>query len=244
MTVKRERTEIATSNPSLAIVVTDDGSRTLKCLESGVTWHSESGALAESRLVFLENSGVARKFAQHESIRILEIGFGTGLNFWITASRAMTGSTRLEYVSLEPNLLDLNVFGELEHRQLGECQPAFDRFFPLISRPPGSKVAEIVGSHNGVRLTIHLRTFEPGVFQDLQLFDAVYHDPFGPESASDLWTTAVFQFLFILLKPGGKLVTYCVKSEIQRRLKDAGFLVQKTRGPLGGKREVLIATRV
>jgi len=237
------RTHLATSNPSLVMVVTDDGSRTLKCLQTGLTWHSESGALAESRLVFLRNSGMEEKFARREPARVLELGFGTGLNFWITASLALRNKANLEYVSLEPNLLEGAIIQDLEHAKLADCQPAFDRFFPVISNQTDSAALKLTVADGEVDLTLCRQEFAQIVFAGMKPFDVIYHDPFGPETAPDLWTESTFQSLFRLLKPGGRLVTYCVKSAVQRNANFAGFLVRKTRGPVGGKREVLIAVR-
>ncbi|MEM7453662.1 MAG: tRNA (5-methylaminomethyl-2-thiouridine)(34)-methyltransferase MnmD [Planctomycetota bacterium] len=243
----RNRQLIETPDPDLVAVITDDLSRTLRCKKTGVTWHSESGALAESLLVFLRNSGIESSFSAGVSVRILETGFGTGLNFWLAASAAAHCKAQLDYHSIETELLDPQVVSVLEHGQLQPCQPAHaifaDRIFAGDMRPKfNSGDADSFGFEAGdIRLTI----LKPAMLRSAMIapasIDAVFHDPFGPEDEPKLWRTEYLQQMHSLLKKDGALVTYCVKSEIQRRLKTAGFAITKTRGPVGGKREVLIA---
>lgn len=75
-------------------------------------------------------------------------------------------------------------------------------------------------------------------------FDAVYFDPFSPESSPELWTAEVFEVAARGLRPGGLLTSYCVKSSVRKALQQCGLQVCKMAGPLGGKREVLVAQRV
>jgi tRNA U34 5-methylaminomethyl-2-thiouridine-forming methyltransferase MnmC len=238
-----QRTIIPTHNPKLVIVVTDDGSRTLRYVPDSTTWHSESGALAESRLVFLENSRVAELLANGIHVRVFEVGFGTGLNFWITANMAMQYDTSLEYVCVEPAMLPRATIDALDHAQLNECKRAFHSFARAVfDEPEPGTTSTTVRCQNVALQIIHLG-FEHLMAEALTGFDAVYHDPFDPATAPELWTRVCFDQLYRLSRPGGRLVTYCVKSEIQQRLQSAGFEVGKTRGPAGGKREVLVAEK-
>ncbi len=242
-TRRPSRTIIGSGNPELVIVVTDDGSRTLRHVADGKTWHSESGALSESRLVFLENSRIVERLRAGQAVRVFEIGFGTGLNFWITASAATRHSGSLEYVSVEPFMLPPATIDDLNHHELSECSPAFQLFaktaFRRQRQPPESTIVQ----RQNVTLRIMHRKLADLPPESLTGFDAVYHDPFDPAVSPDLWTSECFERLYRQLQPAGRLVTYCVKSEIQRRLQSVGFLVSKTRGPAGGKREVLIAEK-
>ena len=236
-----------TSDPQLEWVETDDGSRTLRYVDSKVTWHSESGALAESKLVFLQNSGVEERLQNGEPTKVLEIGFGTGLNFWLAASVAINHGTRLQYTSLEPRLLDHSIVSELQHRLISDCQPAAERFFKVFREFDSKTNAALSVEENDVELRIlryELVEFFAKSDYTSQRFDAIFHDPFGPDDEADLWTEEVFHRLHQMLQSDGRLVTYCVKSEIQRRLKSVGFKVTKTRGPIGGKREVLFASKI
>ena len=73
--------------------------------------------------------------------------------------------------------------------------------------------------------------------------DAIYFDPFSPQTNPDLWTANVFQQAYNFLRPGGTLTSYCVKSSVRRELVASGFKVHKVAGQAGGKREVLLAIK-
>ena len=213
-----------------------------------MTWHSESGALPESKLVFLENSGVAKSLAEGQSVRVFEVGFGTGLNFWLTASKALSlaqpaiNHCELEFVSVEPNLLDAEVIQKLEHGTIAACQPAFDEFLEDVFCRTDN-VGPITFQKQNVRLTILRNEIQTLDLQELGEFDAIYHDPFSHETAPELWSETMMRGLSGLMKEDCRLVTYCVKSAFQRTLRTLGFEIEKTPGPVGGKREVLIARK-
>jgi len=48
--------------------------------------------------------------------------------------------------------------------------------------------------------------------------------------------------MYLLLKLGGLLVTYCAKGEVKRILKRVGFIVESLKGP-PGKREMIRAIK-
>jgi tRNA U34 5-methylaminomethyl-2-thiouridine-forming methyltransferase MnmC len=242
MSPRPDRPRIATSSSGWRQVVTDDGSRTLECPRTGQTHHSESGALAESRHVYLENSLASERLRRGEPVRVFETGFGVGLNFWLTASLALRHRANLAYVSIEQHLPPANVIADLQFAALEVCQPAVDRFLPLFM-PPGAPTGSLVLSSDEVTLQV---LCVDATQQDLAAwgtFDAVYHDPFSPEVNPELWSADYLARLAGILTPGGRLVTYCCRSEIKQRLRAAGLTVVPTRGPPGGKREVLVAVR-
>src|SRR3546814_10522027 len=73
-----------TVNNPLEIVKTNDGSFTLFHPAIGEHYHSINGALQESQHVFLK-TGLQYYLDQtgQTSVSILEVGFGTGLNFLV-----------------------------------------------------------------------------------------------------------------------------------------------------------------
>ncbi len=222
--------------------MTDDGSRTLECVRTGQTHHSESGALTESRHVYLENSLAGERLRRGEPVRVFETGFGVGLNFWLTASMALRHNANLDYVSVEQHLPPASVIADLQFGSLEVCQPAVDRFLPwLMSRT--ATIGSIDLSSGGVRLQVLCVDATQYDLAPLGTFDAVYHDPFSPDVNPKLWSADHLTQLARILKPDGRFVTYCCRSEIKRRLRAAGLTVVPTRGPPGGKREVMVAVR-
>ena len=64
------------------IIITQDGSTTIRIPEWEESYHSTHGAIQEAKHVFIKNG--LDLFQDQKKISILEIGFGTGLNSFIT----------------------------------------------------------------------------------------------------------------------------------------------------------------
>ena len=87
------------------LTTTKDGSPTLEVVEWGVAYHSIHGALTESEHVFIDR-GLERWWTENrgktDCIRVLEIGFGTGLNAalaWQVQECALQVSPRAQFTS-------------------------------------------------------------------------------------------------------------------------------------------------
>lgn len=216
------------------IVVTADGSRTLTADESGSEiYHSRHGALQESRYVFVQQGLDALPPAGEilQPIRLLEVGFGTGLNALLALQWAQVRKRPIEYVGLEPHRLPAELLAELEYPQLlAVSEEAFTQLHrdSRLELPPFSARIESVG----------IEEYQPAEAG----FNLCWFDAFSPRYQAILWTESVFQKLFDLLAPGGRLVTYSAKGDVQRALKATGFDLEKLPGP-PGKREMLRATR-
>ena len=258
-----ERTLIEIPNQSdWVIQITDDGSRTLLNPASGIAFHSASGALAETLHVYLENSGVGEKLRQGIEVQVLEIGLGTALGMLVTIDHALSNQAALRYHAYECNLLDWEVIKLLQFEQHLQNPWVVDDFLDWIrglgDRIPSGKYRWTPGRRIGARaespeledstpvspapeVTITLGDCVTELEHDQNLADAIYYDPFAPVANPELWTVEAFQRARGCLKPGGLLTTYCVSRLVRERFLAAGFEVERVRGPVGGKREVLIA---
>ena len=227
---------------SLKPELTADGSKTLFSERYQQTFHSDKGALAESKHVFLEMSGVAEKLRQKQTTNILEVGFGTGLNFFLTADLALSSGASLSFSSLEQSLLARSIVKELNYENILEhprLLKTYLEFREQLSQPlSGTYVFEF----NEVRLELLMGE---ATTQSLPInyFDAVYQDAFSPDANAELWSEAFFTRLHGALKSQGVMTTYSVKGEVRRRLQGIGFKVEKLQGPVRGKREMLRATK-
>lgn len=101
-------------------VKTDDGSNTINNGRYGETYHSVNGAYTETQHVFLDGTGVAQRLKNGSATRVLEIGFGLGLNALLTADLAKTHKATLEYHSYEHDLVDADVIERLAYSSLLE----------------------------------------------------------------------------------------------------------------------------
>ena len=240
-----KRTLIEIPGSFHVVQITDDDSRTLIDPVGEVAFHSGSGALAETRHVYLKNSGVSARLACGKNTSVLEIGLGTGLGMLLTVDEAVAGSAALNYQAVEVDWLSVDVLTHLE-LQMGLARPAIlDSYFAWRS---GRGEVPMRGSHAwrfnaDTRVCVHHRDARDFDFGKEAVFDAIYFDPFAPSVNHELWTDEFLSKMRRLLRVGGHLVTYCVNRQVKDSLAAVGFEVCCLPGPLHGKREVMRATR-
>lgn len=224
---------------------TADGVDTLYSEVYQQTYHSSHGALREAEHVFLQASGVGQRLAQGISTSILEVGFGTGLNFWLTVQHSRLAQTSVRYLALEKNLLPAELLAALNHADylplIGPLRQAFLDWRGALPEPLPSVAIWAAGS--ALELELELRLGE-ATEADLPHggYQAIYHDAFSPDVNPELWTQGYFARLYACLEVGGKLTTYSAKGDVRRALQAVGFQVERRPGP-PGKREMLVATR-
>lgn len=214
------------------IVVSGDGSHTLKVASLKEHYHSHKGAIQESRYVFLKMG--LKEFFDVSEIRVLEVGFGTGLNALLTALE--DSGPAVHYTTLETYPLSFELVSQLNYPRLIEGDRV-DDLFQQIHESSWGQLNQITESFFIEKRHIGLEAFESH-----EAFDLVYYDAFAPHAQPELWAPAIWQKLFGLLKPGGMLVTYCAKGQVRRDMQAAGFTVERLPGP-PGKREMLRATK-
>lgn len=239
------RPTFATSSDRWAIQVTDDNSRTLIDCSTNVAFHSASGAAAETQHVYLKNSGVADHIAKQQPTRVLEIGLGTGMAMLMTMDLAQTNHAPLQYVAIESDWLQADVLQQLNLQDVVSESSLLTKFLQL-RRSLGADLPSAIyrwSASDLHHLTVYHMTAQRFLQQseESRSFDAVFFDPFAPSVCPELWQTDFLACLQPLLKSDGKLVTYCVNRAVRESFMEAGFEVERVAGPVGGKREVLIA---
>lgn len=220
-----------------------DGSSTLYSEEFGQFYHNPNGAVSESNHVFFEIPGVDQSLRNKpELIAIMEVGFGTGLNFLLLVDRYLSANLTfpvhfysVEAFPVSKKIADTFNFGEfLTHKMLGNCLP--DIFDQLT---PGLNIIQPFPEH---KIFLHLFY---GFFDDLNRVDHkvdfIFHDAFSPEVNQELWTVSTFQKLALLSKEDTVLSTYCAASKARAAMAKAGWSLAKTPGALG-KREMTLAS--
>lgn len=107
------RAKSPTELPDLHWLITDDGSLTLWSESIDETYHSGCGAVAESLVVYLANSGVLGRLSEGAPTRVFELGFGTGTAFLLTAAIAERFEAPLEFWAIENRPLPPSILGQL-----------------------------------------------------------------------------------------------------------------------------------
>jgi tRNA U34 5-methylaminomethyl-2-thiouridine-forming methyltransferase MnmC len=215
-------------------VVTRDGSHTIAIPEKGVLYHSIYGAIRESVHVFIEAGlkFVSRRLAT-PSIAVFEMGFGTGLNAFLTAIEAAASRQTITYTAVELFPLSWEEAGLLNYTEsLGHAS-----LFEQLHECAWNEEVKINDFFTLQKVQADLFHFSSS-----WRFDLVYYDAFAPSAQPELWTKEVFTKLVALLNENGVLVTYCAKSNVRRALIAAGFSVETIPGP-PGKREMLRALK-
>lgn len=217
------------------IFATQDGSHSILSRNFGVPYHSKYGAIQESQHVFIHHGLNYRLREMERPLHVLEFGFGTGLNAYLTYLIAEKQEKEIHYLGIEAYPLTPGVVTELNYpAQL--AQPAAP--FLGIHQCPWDKPKQF-GDFFFFR-KIHDRIEQ---VQLTKTFDVLYFDAFAPTSQPELWDIPVLEKAFSLLNPGGVLVTYCANGAFKRNLKAVDFKVEALPGP-PGKREMTRAVKV
>lgn len=216
------------------IVRTADGSKTIQLTDWNEQYHSLHGAVQEAYHVFIE-SGL-RQFSQPD-LRILEIGFGTGLNALVTLLEAPDRNLEIAYYSLETAPVTEAEWRALDYgSELDD--PAAKAFFEQVHLAPWDELVNIRPGFSLCKQQSDVRKF----IAQPPLFDLIYYDAFGARVQPELWTPDIFNRMYAALNPGGILVTYAAKGSVRRAMQGAGFMTERLPGP-PGKREMLRATK-
>lgn len=213
------------------IIKTLDGSTTIHLEEWNESYHSKHGAIQEAKHVFIKNG---LSLFENNPVTILEIGFGTGLNAFITFLESEEKQQQIEYVGVEAypvhadEVLGMNYVAELDALK-------FDNIFEKMHKSEWDKKTDLSTLFS---LTKRKQFFDE--IDDYEIFDLIYFDAFGYRVQPELWSTEIFQKMYNSLKPNGVLVTYAARGVVKRSMIEVGFTVEKLAGP-PGKREMFRA---
>ena len=213
------------------VEITADGSATIYVPHLDEHYHSVKGALTESLHIF-RNCAFLYHSPSSQPLRVLEIGFGTGLNAVVTAM-ATTKDRKAHYISLELYPVEAQLIEKLNYGEMVDNNL-------LIALHQAQWNAPQVISPTFTLEKLQCDFTQCSLPHDI---DVVYFDAFAPEKQPEMWDESLFKRIYDAMSIGGILTTYCAKGEIRRRLQRVGFIVERLAGPPGGKREILRATK-
>lgn len=214
------------------IITTKDGSKTLLVEHLGETFHSVHGADTEANHVYIKN-GLLPVFSTFtEPVKILELGFGSGLNALFTAIRCQEWKRETYYTALEAYPLRTE---EWKSFALGIEEK------DLFSRLHKTGWEQFESIHPFFHLLKKNIYFED--YHSKEAFHLIYFDVFGYNYQPELWSEEMLKNMYDALIPNGYWVSYACKGIVTRRLKKTGFEVHKIPGP-PGKREMTVAIKI
>lgn len=221
---------------NLKIIKTSDGSDTIFNEDLNETYHSLNGSIKESELVYIRNGlEFFLNKKTRNSVRVLEIGFGTGLNFLLTKIFMEERNEKLFYHTLEPFPLPSGLLKKINYiEKLGE---GYRNIFDNSHR---SRPNETVNLNEKITFLRSDLTLESIKFS--KKYDVIYFDAFAPSRQPEIWEKENLKKIYSHMNLNSILVTYCSSGQFKRDLRGVGFDVDVLPGPVG-KREMVRAIK-
>ncbi len=180
----------------------------------GDPFYSLHDGLAETRYVFLDGNDLPARFV--DGFHVVELGFGTGLNFLATlqAFRDAGVAGTLRFTSFEafpmgPSdaMKALEAFADLPRASLlgNHSQPDFE-------------LNVIIGDVRKMLPNAQVRA------------DAWFLDGFAPAQNPEMWEDDLLAQVAAKTAPGGTFSTYTAVGRVRRALAASGFDVERVKG--------------
>lgn len=213
------------------IITTEDGSHSLFVPELNETYHSFHGAYRESIHVFMLY-GLEAWYSRNPNqfpVRIFEVGFGTGLNAWLSLVWGEQYKVPLLYHSIEPFPLEKEVYSQLNYTEVDTSIYHYARYFQRLHEIEWNE-GRIVSEYFNMKK-------DKVTLEDAVLYpsDVVFFDAFAPNKQPELWTKEMLSKVVETMNPGAAFVTYCAQGQLKRNLKELGLEVESLPGPPGKK---------
>ena len=202
-------------------------------------YHTETGALAQSRHVFLGGCGLPEAWAGQPQWLILETGFGLGLNFLTTWQAWRSDSARprmLHFVSVEAHpvspddlLRAAGAYPELASLA-GELAAQWHGLLPGFHR--------LAFDEGRVLLTLCIGDVQPMLRAQRFEADSVFLDGFSPQQNPAMWSEDTLKAVSRFARQGTRIATWTIARAVRDALVQFGFTVEKRQG-LPPKRDCL-----
>ena len=209
------------------------------------------GGLAQAHHVFLAGCGLCHEdgspsacaaWAGRPCWRVLENGFGLGLNFlatWDLWRRDPQRPQVLVYESTEafpPTATDL-LRGVGSFKVLGPLAQGLAQGWPTLLDQ-----GRLYLENGAVQLHLHVGEAQTSLSRLQPGFDAVFLDGFDPKLNPAMWSPELMQAVARLTRSGAMAATWCVARTVRDALQAAGFEPERRAG-LPPKRHCLRARR-
>lgn len=197
----------------------------------GDIYRSSTGGFEQARLVFLRGCGLPQAWAGQPQWRILETGFGLGLNF-LASWHAWKGDPQrcglLHFASVEAwpvaagDLLRA-ASADAELTPLAGALAA--QWFGLT---PG--VHRLVFEEGRVLLTLYIGDVRDALREQPFDADSVFLDGFDPGKNAAMWEPRTLKAVARRCRRGTTLATWTAAGDVRRTLGQCGFSVHKVEG--------------
>lgn len=222
------------------VIKTEDGSSSLFLPELNETYHSHHGALGESLHVFIR-MGLEHWLSRHpeaKSLRIFEVGFGTGLNALLAYEAAEKLGINIRYTTLEPYPLSEETVAALNYARM-LAGGVYSGVFYDMHAAAWNEPERIGARFELLKYRLKLENFMPSPSS----YDLIFFDAFAPSKQAELWEKELLGKVAAMMAPEAVFTTYCAKGQLKRDLKAVGLLVETLPGA-PGKKEMVRASKI
>lgn len=237
------------------LVVTQDGTITLRHPDYDEDFHSIKGARFEADSLYMEASGFRsylQTTASAETLGVLDVGLGLGYNALMTIECWMLGqgTQDLDLISLEhtPELV----------RSLADPACAWKEGWPETWKSWSQSLEKKTDEELWTAVVQHPRSDKKlrwqvlvGDARDANLsvwtFHYIWQDAFSPKKNPELWSVEWFEKLRAVSDPAVQLVTYSVARLVRDHLEAASWTQERVKTPQAksgegtGKKQWLLA---
>ena len=168
-------------------------------------------------------------------IKVFEVGFGTGLNAFLTFQETKKRDIIIDYTAIELYPPEKTILEDLSQTFPFLSDISIFKALHQYDRKQNTKISD---AFSLTKIYDNILTTSIG-----EEYDIVYFDAFSPNAQPELWTEEVFKKLYDAMYHGGLLTTYCAKGDVRRNMLKAGFTVERLPG-LPPKREMLRAWKI
>ena len=215
------------------ITHTKDGSLTIFSKRFQQNYHSLSGAVSESKHVFID---AGLKYMKKNELTIFELGFGTGLNAILTYIEAENQGLKINYYTIEKYPIEIYKAQKLNYNLF--FNKKYLSIFDKLHKSEWN--TEHFLSENFTFKKIKADFLEYNFETTIDLF---YFDAFSYDSQPLLWSENIFKKIFNAMNNNSVLTTYSAKGIIKQNLRNAGFSIKRIKG-FAGKWHMLRAVKV
>ena len=198
----------------------------------------QSNVIDETSEVFIKANNLLERWAENKqsNFKIAELGFGFGLNFLITAKywyqHNQNSKEWLDYVSIDCFPLNIKDFKKVvaNYPELKEFSDEFIEHFPIEC----NGFTRVEFPKFRIRLTLIINNVEDALVSLIgnknNKFDAWYLDGFDPSKNLSMWSSKVFESLYLLSNKNATFGTYTAAGFVRRGLEENGFKVSRVKG--------------
>ncbi len=208
------------------ICITDDGSSTIFLPQFNEYYHSKYGAVSESEHVFINNgfSFWKKKNPNKKFCNILEVGFGTGLNAFLTYKESKFNSNiKLTYSSVEAYPLKFSEIKKLNYgKNLNESVDTFN----FIHYSDWNSPVQLSDNFTLIKNNSTIQNFNLKIKPDI-----IYFDPFCYRVQPEMWSKKIINPIVNSMNKNSVFVTFSSMNILFDLLKNLKLDVQKIPGP-------------